>query len=319
MKKKELLYESLIDIDPDLVEQADSYEFGKVKPRFAARAVIIAAACAALGLAVFGVVRLGKKLPDEKSALSPTASPTETASSAQETAQPSPTPFLFGKTVIKGEKGHDSYESIIQPGEVRVLGPLYGYMKGAGNPDYLYYVQIEVSYYVPEECREFFIGLSEALENAEDDPVHREFIHCMYQWISEIKMQEMTSEELERYWNGAGSEDVWLPYYDEFFDYYSENVSSEKSDAFRNAHQRYTDALYEWKNYEIPQALQDAFMAELDRMCGQGLILELDSADARHGTVNAYLTQEQIVNFPVDPDYAYRIYFADGGYYVDDE
>lgn len=319
MRKKELLYESLIDIDPDLVEQADSYEFGKVKPRFAARAAIIAAACAALGLAVFGVIRLGKKLPEEKSALTPTASPTETASSARETEQPSPTPFLFGKTVIKGEKGIDDNESIIQPGEVRVLGPLYGYMKGEGSPDCLYYVQIGIAYYVPEECREFFIGLSEALENAEDDPVYREFIHCMHQWISEIKMQEMTPEELERYWKGAGSEDVWLPYYDEFFDYYSENVSSEKADAFRATHQRYTDAFNARENFEIPQALLDAFTAELDRMCVHGLILELDSADARHGTVNAYLTQEQIVNFPVDPDYAYRIYFADGGYYVDDE
>ena len=310
MRKKELLYESLIDIDPDLVEQADSYEFGKVKPRFAARAVIIAAACAALGLAVFGVVRLGKKLPDEKSALSPTASPTETASSAQETAQPSPTPFLFGKTVIKGEKGHDSNESIIQPGEVRVLGPLYGYMKGAGNPDYLFYVQVEIWYYAPEECRGYKKGLVEEISAAKNASIFQEFQREMDNWFNQFIYPNFTSEEEQQYLYECGWKDVWLPYYDEFFNYYADNVSQEKADEFRAAHKRYQDAIDAYEKCAIPQAIQDAFMAELDRMSWHGLMLELDSADVRNSIVNAYLTQEQIMSFPVNPDYAYKIYFV---------
>lgn len=304
MKKGEMLYESLLNVKSDYVEQAENYNFKRKGSNAFIKWGIAAAACLALGLAVFGITRSFNTEPGEISASVPSARPTN--DSVIDTA--APTADLTGKKVVYGgQELINNPESIINPGEVWILGSLQEELAKNDNSDALFYVEIDMFGVGKERMLELRTQLLNTLETAKDDPAFREFMESINNWWNAVKAPSMTLEELIYFENEVNSFD---PYYDEFFGYVIENVSSEKADEFRAAKARYDAAAYEYDNYEVPREIITEYEAEIARLIALGYNVEASTLDARAGSVCAYLTSEQIESFSANPEYAYWIFFA---------
>lgn len=304
MKKGEMLYESLLDVKSDYVEQAENYNFKRKRSNAFMKWGIAAAACLALGLAVFGITRSFNTEPGEISASVPSARPTENAviDTSAPTAEPTSRKVVYGEQELINNP-----ENVINPGEVWILGTLPEEMDMEENADALFYVEIDMFGVAKERMGELRTQLLNALETAEYDPAFREFNESIYTWFNEVKAPTLTPDELSYFWNEMTS---WDPYCYEFFGYVAEKISGEKADEFRAAKARYDAAKYEYDNYEVPQEVIAEFEAEIDRLMALGYNVEASTIDARAGSVCAYLAREQIESFAANPEYAYWIFFA---------
>lgn len=280
--KKELLREALSEIDTTYLEQAENFVIVRERPR--GTGWMIAAACLALAAVAALTMTLVLK---------------------NGVAQPDPqgekrTVFGNGETI--------ELEDVVNFHEVRILGSLMQELQKEENSDALFCVEIDFLYVAAHETAALYDSLSDAIDNAQNDPAYLEFEELFYEWLRNVKAPTLTAEEIDAIGQGNGLE----PYYEEFFHYVEEHFSPEKANEYRTAKQRFDEAAYEYDNYKVPQQIAEEYDAEVERLISLGYRLDPATLDCRKGSITAYLDKDQIERFEVNTRYiyAYILFFA---------
>lgn len=267
---------------------------------------IVALILAFFAAALIFFIKLGKGREEPQNPTpEPTPVPAAVHTDAVAVQSPAHTEETKEEKIVYGIGMEYFPESVMKPGECRILGQLDEELEKKENADALFCVEINVNGFSSEKKNEMAIALRKEIDNAECDPAYLSFLKDFNKWWGDIKISDLTEEEIE-----AAADDR-EPYFDEFFSYTEQTESKERADEYRAAWQRLKTASENFDDPEVPQDAINVFEDEVERLRALGFRIDSYWFEFWNGgKIKAFLTREQIKEFPADLEYTYLIYFA---------
>ena len=315
---------------------------------------IAAAALLTAGAAALVILKPWKSDPRRTASLDPTDRPAITDKAnitiaPAELPTPEPTPLLdlTGWKVVTGEGG--GFEEIalyIEPGTVMIESKLQEALDNMDDEGALFKVEIVIRNNGAKLTEEELIGiqtrresrLTEIAEYFGSCELESSFVDEFWNWFYNTysprypkrlfallieafaprdPMQEMKNDAANIFYYTM-LDRRFPDYYELFFNYLCENGEIEKVESYRPIAAMLRKRLY-YDQCRTEPEYTDKLLSELKRLESMGYRIDVKSAFQRfsHSRAVAYLTKEQILDFPADPDYAYLICFCGWQSYED--
>ena len=305
------LYEAIDSIDEDIVSEAAEYRFADRSfiPRLlaAAAAVLLAAGC------TFAVTKLINKTPRQEAALpTETASnePTEMLSVPGGKATPVPTPDISSMRIVYGNSEFWTNDEETPRGSVRIVGELYQALEEPETSPCLYAVDVIFIYSASDKVKELSNDYWDRLEEAENDPVYREFYLALFDWYNE-NGADFTLEDA-KIWDEQGLEGFAYRFLEEQHGIFSEERIAEYKEAFERVQNARKNVQQLPDIIACSDEIRELIMDKINEMSMNGLYFDVSSIGygSRGWHCSALLSKEQLLTFPTDPEEAYLICFS---------
>lgn len=323
MNGSEIMLDAVNGIAPDLVDEAAGYRFKRNGTNALAWA---AAACLMLGVGAAMAAAMLPRLAGD--------APDQTAE-----ATPVPTPDITAMRIIEGT---GRIEEILiddekNPGTVYLLGTLGEAVRSESNEDCLFSVNVHFFNCASEERGKQAEEIRTALEKAYEDPAYIELSNTFGTIGNRLLYFAREGEQVPQGYIDQNAMIIYMN--DEEYALYQEkgipgellvmlnhsdeigvSLSEEQKKAYKEAAWNVIGAIEEYEGphfFEITDAIRSAFENEAKKLIEKGLCIELSTMEippyrsAIGGVMcHAYLTADQIINFPSEPDEIYCVYFS---------